>query len=170
MLLSKVLLAFAIEYERESHLSLAISANVLRVATGEEILIRDLPRVSGASKEAIAMAVKRLEKSGLVIVQVETKGRRVRTLSLTAKGHQARDLYGQLVWDIEKRWEAGFCEAVLCLRQSLERLVEEYPESQSPLFRGLEPYPDGWRASIPKRQVLPHYPMVLHRGGFPDGS
>jgi hypothetical protein len=34
------------------------------------------------------------------------------------------------------------------------------------LFRGLEPHPDGWRASVRKPNTLPHYPMVLHRGGF----
>jgi hypothetical protein len=38
------------------------------------------------------------------------------------------------------------------------------------LFRGLGPYADGWRASVHKPDTLPHYPMVLHRGGFPDGS
>jgi len=45
----------------------------------------------------------------------------------------------------------------------------------------LQPYPDGWRASkayAARTQAviddptaaLPHYPMVLHRGGWPDGS
>ena len=29
---------------------------------------------------------------------------------------------------------------------------------------------DGWRAAVPKPETLPHYPMLLHRGGFPDGS
>jgi hypothetical protein len=49
------------------------------------------------------------------------------------------------------------------------------------LALGLRPYPDGWRARGPYlRQTtavlndpaaaLPHYPMVLHRGGWPDGS
>ena len=49
------------------------------------------------------------------------------------------------------------------------------------LALGLQPYPDGWRARGPYlRQTtavlndpgaaLPHYPMVLHRGGWPDGS
>jgi hypothetical protein len=50
------------------------------------------------------------------------------------------------------------------LRVSLERLVGE------PLSRGLEPYPDGWRASVPRAETLPQYHMVLHRGGFPDGT
>ena len=35
---------------------------------------------------------------------------------------------------------------------------------------GLEPYPDNWRASARRAATLPHYPMVLHRGGYPDGS
>jgi hypothetical protein len=46
---------------------------------------------------------------------------------------------------------------------ALEELSGELP-------RGLKPYPDGWRASLPPPQGLPHYPMILHRGGFPDGS
>ena len=37
-------------------------------------------------------------------------------------------------------------------------------------MRGLEPYPDGWRAKVRRPEALPHYPMVLHRGGYPDGS
>jgi len=61
-------------------------------------------------------------------------------------------------------------DAIRTLRESLERLVGEPAARQSPLFRGLEPYPDGWRASVRKPDTLPHYPMVLHRGGFPDGS
>jgi len=35
---------------------------------------------------------------------------------------------------------------------------------------GLEPYPDNWPASIRPAGTLPWYPMVLHRGGYPDGS
>ena len=169
-LLSKVLLAFAIQYERESRLSLAISANVLRLATEEGIRVRDLPRLSGVSKEAIAMAVKRLEERGLGIVQAEAQGNRVKALFLTARGQQARDTYYQVVREIEERWKASFGQPVVRLRQSLERLARESSAGQSPLFGGLEPYPDGWRTSVPKREVLPHYPMVLHRGGFPDGS
>jgi hypothetical protein len=59
---------------------------------------------------------------------------------------------------------------ICSLRGALERLVGEGNAQASPLFRGLEPYPDGWRASVGKPATLPHYPMVLHRGGFPDGS
>jgi hypothetical protein len=39
-----------------------------------------------------------------------------------------------------------------------------------PLFLALEPYPGNWRARVRPPATLPHYPMVLHRGGYPDGS
>ena len=40
----------------------------------------------------------------------------------------------------------------------------------SRLSEGLEPPPGGWRAAGRAKATLPQYPMVLHRGGFPDGS
>jgi DNA-binding MarR family transcriptional regulator len=170
-LLSKVLLAFAIDFELESEVSLAISANVLRLAGEEGPRVRDLPRLAGVSKEGIAMALSFLEKRGYAAVKPESPGSRSKLLMLTAKGKRARDEYFPLVQAIEQRWEACFGEkAVGRLRDSLERLVGEPVAERSPLFRGLEPYPDGWRASLPRPETLPHYPMVLHRGGFPDGS
>jgi hypothetical protein len=50
---------------------------------------------------------------------------------------------------------------------ALERLVSD-PESR--LSKGLGPPPGGWRAAVRAKATLPQYPMVLHRGGFPDGS
>ena len=37
------------------------------------------------------------------------------------------------------------------------------------LRAGLEAPSGCWRAGTPI-EVLPHFPMVLHRGGYPDGS
>jgi hypothetical protein len=59
---------------------------------------------------------------------------------------------------------------VRAVRAAVEGLVGGGTPSDSPLFAGLAPYPDGWRAEIALRQTLPHYPFVSHRGGFPDGS
>jgi DNA-binding MarR family transcriptional regulator len=170
-LLSKVLLAFAIEFERGSKVSLAVSANVLRLLGKDGVLVRDLPRFAAVSKEAIAMSVSFLEKHGYAVVKPESPCSRAKVLVLTAKGGQAQDAYYELVWAIEERWQASFGkDTVRALRDSLERLVGEPTAQLSPLFRGLEPYPDGWRASVPRPEGLPHYPMILHRGGFPDGS
>ena len=38
------------------------------------------------------------------------------------------------------------------------------------LFAGLAPHPGNWRARLPRPAVLPHFPMTLHRGGYPDGA
>jgi DNA-binding MarR family transcriptional regulator len=170
-LLSKVLLTFAMEFERESEVSLAISANVLRHTPEEGVEVSDLPRLSGVSKEAIAMSLSFLGKRGYAAIQPKSSGRRGKTLVLTPKGRMAQDKYHQLVWTLEERWQAHFGEkAIGRLRESLEPLAIEPAAQKSPLFRGLEPYPEGWRASAPRPEVLPDYPMVLHRGGFPDGS
>ena len=53
------------------------------------------------------------------------------------------------------------------IRASLEPLAAGRPPV---LSGGLEPYPDNWRASIRRPATLPHFPVVLHRGGYPDGS
>ncbi len=170
-LLSRVLLAFAIEFERESQLSLAICANVVRVLGEKGVRVRDLPLLTGVSKEAISMAMGVLQKRGIAVIEPDMDGKRAKCARLTAKGLAAQDAYRQLLVNIEERWKARFGDdALRMLRERLERLVGKPGEQISPLFRGLEPYPDGWRASVPKRETLPHYPMVLHRGGFPDGS
>ena len=56
------------------------------------------------------------------------------------------------------------------LREALEPLTAASDGEHPPLFGGLEPYPDNWRAAVRPPVTLPHYSMVLHRGGYPDGS
>ena len=164
-LLSRVLLAFAIEFERESDLSLAIGANVLRVLDEKGVPVRDLPALSGVSKEAIAMALGVLRKKGVSVVEQGLAGSRTKIARLTPQGLEAQHAYHQLLGIVEERCQARFGkDTIRTLRELLERLGGE------PLFRGLEPYADGWRASVRKPDTMPHYPMVLHRGGFPDGS
>ena len=72
---------------------------------------------------------------------------------------------------IERRWREEFgAEVVDGLRGALEELAVGDGDGRPRLFAGLQPYPDGWRASVRRPRTLPHYPMVLHRGGYPDGS
>jgi DNA-binding MarR family transcriptional regulator len=180
-LLSRVLLAFAIEFESESDLSLAICANVLRVLDGKGVRVRDLPALSGVSKESIKMAMGILRNAKLAAVESEADAGRTKLVLLTAKGQVAQEAHRKLLAAVETRWQTRFGKnAIDNLRKSLENLVigplsanrstGEPDAGQSPLFRGLEPYPDNWRAKRPRPITLPHFPMVLHRGGFPDGS
>jgi DNA-binding MarR family transcriptional regulator len=168
-LLSRVLLAFAIEFERDGDLSLAISANLVRVLDDQGVKVRDLPLLSGVSKEAISMATGYLQKRGYLVIQADPSAGRTKLVRLTPKGREAQGAYRERLRVIEARWQARFGDEIRNLREALELLIGE-STARSPLFRGLEPYPDGWRASVPKPSTLPHFPMVLHRGGYPDGS
>lgn len=164
-LLARVLLAFVMEFEHKANLSLAISANVIRCLAAGSVKVRDLPVLSGVSKEAINMALGILEKGGLATVEVDLSGGRSKVIQLTPKGQEAWEQDHRLLATIEERWQSRFgADAIHNLRGALECLLG------GPVFRGLDPYPDGWRASTRKPATLPHFPMVLHRGGFPDGS
>lgn len=82
---------------------------------------------------------------------------------------KAQGAYATRLPEIERLWRERFGDAVDSLRASLTLLVGEGTAS-SPLFAGLEPPPNGWRAKVPTPETLPHFPMILHRGGYPDGS
>jgi DNA-binding MarR family transcriptional regulator len=170
-LLSKVLLAFAIAFERDSELSLAISANVIRVLDEEGVAARNLPRLTGVSKEAIKVGAGVLQKSRYIEVLPDPSAPRSKLMRLTPKGLAAQKSYHEKLGAIETRWEGKFGKDALSrLRKALENVIGEPNVERSRLFLGLEPHPDGWRASVSKPETLPHFPMVLHRGGFPDGS
>ncbi len=158
-LLAKVLLAFARDYEANSTVSLAIAANVLRVTDPAGTAIRDLPGLSGVSKESIAMA------TGFLVRHRFASEETGRILRLNAAGLKEREHYLSAIEAIENDWRQRFDSDKL--RELL--LLFAGPDS-SPLFKGMEPYPDNWRAAIRKPTCLPHFPMVLHRGGYPDGS
>jgi DNA-binding MarR family transcriptional regulator len=175
-LLSRVLLAFAVVFERKSKLSLAICSNVVRLLDEKGVRVRDLPHLSGVSKESIKISLGYLEKCQCVVVERESSvktNRKAMTkiARLTSRGQVAKAAYLQRLAFIEARWEERFGrEETQDIRQSLERLVGDGTPENSPLFAGLEPYSEGWRAAVPRPQCLPQYPMVTHRGGYPDGS
>lgn len=117
------------------------------------------------------MAIGLLEKAGIAVVGPDPAGGRERMIRLTPRGRSARDAYCRRLAEVERRWQETFgAGAVAELRLALSPLVGAGAERESPLFRGLEPYPDGWRATVPPPTTLPHFPMVLHRAGYPDGS
>lgn len=150
-LISKVLLAFAVDLEKRFPISMAIGSNVLRVLNKDGVRARDLPRLSGVAKMAVDGSMSFLRAGGLAVAEGNPK-----MVRLTPKGVAAQAAYQQRLAAMEPRWHPE-------LRKPLETIAAD-------LFRGLEPYPEGWRARIPKPEILPHFPMVCHRGGYPDGS
>ena len=167
-LLSRVLLAFALEYEREARLSLAVAANVLRVLGSEGTRLREFPALTGTSTESVRWALGILTRGDLAAEEPDPAASRGKVARLAPRGLDAQHLYHELTGTIERRWDDRFTPGVTgALRASLEPLTAGQPPV---LFGGLEPYPDNWRASVRRPATLPHFPMVLHRGGYPDGS
>jgi hypothetical protein len=174
-LMAHALMAYTLDFENGSALSLPLSANVFRVLGGEGVPVRELPSLTGISKEAVAVSLTSLARTDYVLVEGAPASKR--TIRLTAAGETLRTSQRRLHARIEKRWATRFgADVVEPLRTALERILD-HPE----LPAGVTPYPDGWRASASyarqtqavladPRGNLPHHPMVLHRGGWPDGS
>jgi hypothetical protein len=157
-LLSRVLFALAIEAEEGRTLAVAVAANLLRVLDDGGVPVRDLTALTGTSRAAIDMASGVLTRAGLARID---PGRR-RVASLTLRGSEAQRRWARLLGDVGRDHTR--------LRAALEPLVVDPNRGRSPLLAGLQPYEDGWRAAVRAPQTLPHFPMVSHRGGYPDGS
>jgi DNA-binding MarR family transcriptional regulator len=171
-LLSRVLLAFAIDHECESEISLAMGASALRILDGDDAIdLRELPRLSGLSKEAVNFVVKWLQNRRFIHVGHNPADTRVQLVSLTKRGVSAKSIYTTRPSMIEKEWRARFGAGVVDgLRGSLEPLVGDGTVAGSRFGGAITPPSDGWRSWVPIPETLPHYPIVLHRGGYPDGA
>lgn len=163
-LLSRATVAFALAYEADTAVSLAVAANVLRVLDEHGVAVRDVPRLGGVAKESVTMATGFLGKKGLVSIEPGPPGGRTKVIRLTDGGVRAKQAHERRLAAVEDEWRARLGDDVVgAVRGSLERV-------QDGLFLGLATHPEGWRASLRRPDTLPHYPMVTHRGGFPDGS
>jgi DNA-binding MarR family transcriptional regulator len=165
-LLARVLLALALDYERGARLALALQLNGLRVLDngGEGVAIRDLPARSGITKAAMAMIVGRLERVGCAVTEPIPDATRGRQARLTERGHRARAAGAARLERVHVRVRDGAPR----LAAALEPIVGDGTRDGSPLYAGL--HADGWRTRSPQPDLLPWFPMVLHRGGYPDGS
>jgi hypothetical protein len=163
-LLARAVLAMATDFDAAAPLSLA-TTQLLLPHLEKPTALRDLPLLAGISKEAIAIGMGRLTRGGLATVSDSP-----RIATLTRKGvAAAREATAQRI-DLEARWGA------------FSDLPDVLADIVTPrLAAGLEPHPNGWRARSPYLAQtratladpvasLPRFPMVSHRGGYPDGS
>jgi hypothetical protein len=164
-LLARLLSAFAFAYEAEARVSLALAANVLAVLGPEPVRLRDLPARAGVAKEPVAMAMKFLagRKLAAIARDRDRDAPRGKVARLTIAGERAKEESAALRARIEADW--GFDGLAAALAPIAGDLT-----AASPLSAGLEPPPRGWRAAVPKPERLPRFPLVTHRGGYPDGS
>jgi DNA-binding MarR family transcriptional regulator len=170
-LLSGVLMAWTVAYEAQARISLPISATTLRVVSRSGTRVRDLPRLTGVSPEANAMCAGWLERQGCVTAGSAPAGGTGKVLRLTSKGQRAQEKHRRVSDACEESWRTTFGDgAIDALRSALGDIVGDGPLAASPLAPGLAPHSDNWRARVRRPEILPHHPMVLHRGGYPDGS
>ena len=180
-LVSKVLLALALDFEQQSDLALgvstadhvsrlAVSANVLRVIDEQGVRVSEIPARTGVAKMDVDNWLGNLEDRGYIVVGPDPGGRRFKVATPTAKGQHAQKLYRRWIGEVGERFGERFGKPVCPeLREALVPFVCG-DDPHSSLRRGMDPYPDGWRAKVSRPDVLPHYPVVSMRGGFPDGS
>ncbi len=170
-LLSRALMTWAVDFERRSPLSLPMGADCLRVIDPGGVPVHELPGRAGVSKEATAMMTGYLAKRGYLAIDSDPTRPRGRRVGLTRSGQKARQAYQRRLAQVDIEWSDRFGDdRIAGLREVLSGLVGPPGAVPPPLWEGLVTYADGWRASARPPDALPHYPMVLHRGGFPDGS
>lgn len=173
-LLAQTLLRFALEFEERSELALAMAANVLRVLDDSGVAVRDVPLTAGVSKEAVSFALGWLQKNGYAQISSD----KTKLARPTDEGRSAQQAYRRIVGEIEDAWTAHHGSG---LREALEALETKRDGDRLVFAEGLRPDPHSWRAHkryarltdayvADPAAALPHYPMVLHRGGYPDGS
>ena len=140
-LLSRVLLAFALEFNRESDASLPMAATVLR-AIGEAgdtgVRVGDLPVLAGGSPETTAIGW-RLAR----YVTLEAVRPRGKVARLNPRGVIAIQRYVPLVQAIEERWEQRYGAGPLRVTRSALITLLNATDKDGPTFsRGLVP-PEG---------------------------
>jgi hypothetical protein len=165
--LSRVLLAYALTFDARASISLALSANLLRIQNSGPVPLKLLPVLSGVSKEAVAMGMSWLVKQSLAEVQVEGGTKAAR---LTDAGRAAAERYAAVAASIDDEWNLRFGLRVAELRRSLQPFFASGFGDGPALLAAVAPREGTWRASRPPIGTLPHFPMILHRGGYPDGS
>jgi hypothetical protein len=138
-LLSRLLLMFRLEFDRESPAPLILCANTLRVLGEQPIRTSEIPRLTGGSPETsdIGWQIK-----PYVVVTPDPTAKRGKVVRLSPRGLLVQREYHRLTGEIEKRWEQRFGkEPIATLRQSLQGLFDRRIGDTPLLAQGLIPPP-----------------------------
>jgi DNA-binding MarR family transcriptional regulator len=126
-LLSRALVAFAVEFEKKmppQAPSLAMWSNVLQFAAGEGTTMQELRARSGLSNAAMKSMVACMERHGWVQRTPQSESERIR---LTARGFALLPRWAAAAAELERDWNARYGTDVALLRTALERLVANLP-------------------------------------------
>jgi hypothetical protein len=176
--LARTMTSFALDFQRDVSVPIAVAANLLRVAGSEPVRVRDLPVKTGLAKEAVTASIKMLEARGLARSASDA---RTVTLHLTSTGIAVKRQSEKITDAIERRWRStAGADVIDAMAAALAEMLDRRDGGKSVLGAALAEEA-GWRTKSPYRAQLerfahdpatslPYFPMVTHRGGFPDGS
>jgi hypothetical protein len=138
VLLSRVLLAFALEFERESRTPISLSANTIRVLSDEPLSEAEIPKRTSCSEETAGMG---WQHKPYMIVERDPARGRGKFVRLSEAGIKAQHEYYSIARDIEEKWKKRFPAAAKEIRESLTTLLK-----RGELSEGLKPPPGTTRA------------------------
>ena len=119
-LLSQLLLAFTMEFQRESRVPLWLCANTLRVLSDQSIPESEIPHLTGCSPETSGVG---WQIKPFIVVESAPPPRRGKLVRLSPVGLLARENYYNVTSAVEKRWETHFGkQKIRRLRESLSDL------------------------------------------------
>ena len=129
-LLSQVLAAFAIDYQREAVGQLLAVSNFLRFVGDDGVTLQRAQALGGVSGNGKTGHERHLD----VVVEPGRARDKNRRVYLTPKSRRMRDAYPHLVAEIESGWCEEYADAVPAMRSALEAMNEQ--------FGDLPDYPD----------------------------
>jgi hypothetical protein len=139
-LLSQLLLAFAIEFQRESRAPLWLCGNTLRVLGDQPIPESEIPHLTGCSPETSGIG---WQIKPYIIVESAPPPSRGKLVRLSPLGLRARESYYNVTSAVEKRWETQFgMQKIRRLRKSLSDLFVARRGDRLLLAEGFVP-PEG---------------------------
>ena len=138
VLLSRVLLAFALDFERESRTPISLCANAIRVLSDEPIPEAEIPKRTGCSAETAGIG---WQHKPYIIVERDPARGRGKFVRLSDAGIKAQNEYYSIARDIEEKWKERFRTATKEIRGSLTTLLK-----RGELSEGLKPPPGTTRA------------------------
>ena len=131
-LLSQVLAAFAIDYERERFGSLPAVSNFLRFVGDDGMTLGRAQALGGVSGNGKTLHERHLD----VVVEPGRPRDMRRRVFLTPKARRVRDAYPHLVKEIEDRWREQYAAAIppmrtalMAMNERLDAALNDYPST-----------------------------------------
>jgi hypothetical protein len=136
-LLSQALFAFAIEFDREAGVSLALCANAIRVLSHVPVAEAEIPRLTGSSPETSGIG---WQLRPYVVVEADPEASRGKVVRLSFQGRGAQGWYFFYTKLIEERWRDRFGKRpVMNLRKLIKQILETELSDRLLISEGLVP-------------------------------